>query len=213
MITQKKPAPGLDPFYLIVPDAAHVARFAKLGVRTIQLRFKPAAGADIRREIIAAMDATMGTPCQLIVNDHWREALSAGCDYVHLGQQDLADADISTLRAADIRIGLSTHDHAELKIALDAAPDYIALGPIFATTTKSTGRAPRGVPPITDWSARIGALPLVTIGGITLESAPQLLAAGAQSCAVVSDVLAHASPEARAKQWLAWSDQVLAAGS
>ena len=199
----------LDPFYLIVPDAAHVARFAKLGVRTIQLRFKPASPALMRPEIAAAMEATMGTPCQLIVNDHWREALSVGCDYVHLGQEDLADADLATLKAADIKIGLSTHDAGELAIALAAEPDYIALGPIFPTTTKSTGRAAQGVPRLTEWAAQIGGLPLCAIGGITLEGAPEIIAAGAHSCAVVGDVLNHATPDARAREWLAWSDRLL----
>ena len=198
--------PDIDPFYLIVPDAAHVARFARLGVRTIQLRYKPASPALIRPEIAAAMEATMGTPCQLVVNDHWREALSVGCDYVHLGQEDLADADLATLKAAGIRIGISTHDASELAIALAAEPDYVALGPIFPTTTKSTGRAAQGVARLTEWTAKLGEIPLVAIGGITLELAPSAIAAGAQSCAVVGDVLNHTTPERRAREWLAWSD-------
>ena len=201
--------PDIDPFYLIVPDAAHVARFAQLGVRTIQLRYKPASPALIRAEIAAAMEATMGTPCQLIVNDHWREALSVGCDYVHLGQEDLADADLATLQAAGIRIGLSTHDAPELAIALAGEPDYVALGPIFPTTTKFTGRAAQGAARLTDWTAKLGEIPLVAIGGITLESAPSLIAAGARSCAISGDVLNHATPELRAREWLAWSDHIL----
>jgi thiamine-phosphate pyrophosphorylase len=145
----------------------------------------------------------------LIVNDYWREAVSAGADYVHLGQEDLADADIPTLKAAGIRIGISTHDHAELTVALAAEPDMLALGPIYATTTKSTGRAPQGLDRIAEWRRIISPqLPLVVIGGITLDTAPTLIAAGAQACAVVSDVLGHAAPDARAAQWLAWSDRI-----
>ena len=201
---------GLDPFYLIVPDAASVARFAKLGVRTIQLRAKALSSAAARREIIASLDATMGTACQLIVNDYWREALSVGADYIHLGQEDLADADLATIKAAGIRIGISTHDQAELAVALATEPDYIALGPIFPTTTKSTGRPAQGLAQITAWRAMIpDHCPLIAIGGITLEHAPALIAAGAQSCSVVSDVLSHARPDARTRDWLTWSDAVL----
>ena len=197
---------GLDPFYLIVPDAASVARFAGIGVRTIQLRAKGLTSDQARREIIASLDATVPAGCQLIVNDYWREALSAGADYIHLGQEDLADADLATLKAAGIRFGISTHDAQELAIALAAEPDYVALGPIYPTTTKATGRAAQGTARVGEWRAKIGRLPLVAIGGIGLPQASELIAAGANSCAVVSDVLAAASSEARARDWLAWSD-------
>ena len=113
------------------------------------------------------------------------------------------------LKAAGIRIGLSTHDAAERAIALKAEPDYIALGPINPTTTKSTGRSAQGIAGISAWRATIGAAcPLIAIGGITLEQAPDIVAAGADSCSVVSDVLSAADPEARARQWLAWADTV-----
>lgn len=201
---------SIDPFYLIVPDAKSVARFARLGVRTIQLRAKSLDAEAARREIIASLDATMGTDCQLIVNDYWREALSAGADYIHLGQEDLVEADLSTLKAAGIKLGISTHDDKELAIALAAEPDYVALGPIFPTSTKSTGRAPQGEARIREWRQKIGpAMPLVTIGGITLDRATPLITAGADACAVVSDVLQHASPEARAREWMAWSSRRL----
>ncbi len=200
---------GLDPFYLIVPDAPSVARFAKAGVRTIQLRAKGLTSDQARREIVASLDAIMGTDCQLIVNDYWREAMSAGADYVHLGQEDLADTDIPTLKAAGIRIGISTHDLVELAIALAAEPDSVALGPIYATTTKSTGRSPQGLERIAEWRRTISPqLPLIVIGGITLDTASTLIEAGAQSCAVVSDVLGSASSDARAAAWLHWSDLI-----
>lgn len=201
---------GLDPFYLIVPDAAAVARFARVGVRTIQLRAKGLSSDEARREIAAAMEAVMAhADCQLIVNDYWREALSVGCDYVHLGQEDLVEADLPTLKAANIRFGLSTHDETELAIALKAEPDYIAFGPINPTSTKSTGRAAQGFGRLTVWREKVGAAcPLVAIGGITLEQAPAIIAAGADSCSVVSDVLNAADPEARARQWLAWANTV-----
>jgi thiamine-phosphate pyrophosphorylase len=201
---------GLDPFYLIVPDAAAVAGFARVGVRTIQLRAKGLSSDAARREIVAAMDAVMPhADCQLIVNDYWREALSVGADYVHLGQEDLVDTDLATLKAAGISLGVSTHDAAELAIALKAEPDYIALGPINPTTTKATGRAAQGVTNLGVWRQKIGAsCPLVAIGGITLEQAPEIIGAGADSCSVVSDVLSASDPEARARAWLAWANTV-----
>ena len=153
----------------------------------------------------------MGTPCQLIVNDHWREALSVGCDYVHLGQEDLSDADLPTLKAAGIRIGLSTYDEADLAIALALEPDYVALGPIYPTSTKATGRSPHGVAGVAAWAPKIAGLPMVAIGGITLETAPAVIAAGAISCAVISDVLGADDVEGRARAWLRWADTVRAA--
>ena len=197
---------GLDRFYLIVPDAASVARFASLGVRTIQLRAKGLDTVAVRRQIVASLDAAVPSGCQLIVNDHWREALSCGADYVHLGQEDLADADIPTLKAAGVRIGVSTHDEGELALALSIEPDAIALGPIYTSSSKSTGRLPQGLGRIRQWRSRIGRLPLVVIGGITLDTAPEAVAAGADSCAVIADVTSAADPDARARQWLAWSD-------
>ncbi len=200
-------APDIDPFYLIVPDAAAVARFAALGVRTIQLRAKGLSPSAARAEIVAAMEAAMPhAHCQLIVNDTWREALSVGCDYIHLGQEDLADADLATIKSAGMRIGISTHDAAELAIALAAEPDYVALGPINPTTTKATGRPAQGVARLAEWRRLIGAsMPLVAIGGIGLGEADAIISAGAQSCAVVSDVLCASDPDARARQWLAWA--------
>ena len=179
-------------------------------MRTIQLRVKDKSDAGtLRQEIVAAMDATMGTGCQLIINDHWAAALSVGCDFVHLGQEDLATADVPTLKSARVRIGVSTHDAAELAIALAVEPDYVALGPIYPSPTKSTGRAPQGRAQLEAWKARIGGCPLVAIGGITLETAPAVIRAGAASCAVVSDVLGAPDPDLRAKEWLRWSDKLM----
>src|SRR6202044_1100190 len=97
---------------------------------------------------------------------------------------------------------ISTHDDAELEIALRAKPDYIALGPIFPTTLKSMRFAPQGIPKITEWKKRIGDIPLVAIGGIKFEQAADIFAAGADSIAVVSDITQNADPDARVRQWL-----------
>jgi thiamine-phosphate pyrophosphorylase len=205
----KRPLPdGLDVFYPIVPDATWAKRIVPLGVRVVQLRLKDASVTEVRGQIAECMEICIPHGCQLIVNDHWREALELGCDYIHLGQEDLAAADLPTIKAAGTRIGISSHDKAELAVALAAAPDYIALGPIWETKLKTMKWAPQGLEKVTEWKARTGTIPLVGIAGITPERAPLVLAAGADSCAVITDFLTHANPEARIRTWLEWADGV-----
>jgi thiamine-phosphate pyrophosphorylase len=196
---------GLDPFYPIVPDAAWLARLLALGVRTIQLRVKDASPDVAAREIAAGLEACRRHGCQLIVNDYWREALDAGADFVHLGQEDLAGADVAALRAGGVRLGISTHSPEELETALAAAPAYVALGPIYETRLKVMKWAPQGLGRIAEWRRRIGELPLVAVGGLTPERADAVLEAGADSLAVVTDFITHADPEARVRKWLAWA--------
>ena len=197
--------PYPDRFYPVVDSVAWVARLALLGVGTIQLRAKGLNEADALQTVTDALEMTKGTAAQLVVNDYWRAAIVAGAKHLHLGQEDLADlvdADLKVIRAAGLTLGLSTHDDAELEIALRAKPDYIALGPIFPTTLKSMRFAPQGVPKITEWKKRIGNIPLVAIGGIKLEQAAEIYAAGADSIAVVSDITQHPEPDARVRAWL-----------
>ena len=145
---------------------------------------------------------TRGTSTRLVVNDYWRAAIEARAEHLHLGQEDLADADVKAIRSAGLSLGISTHDDAELKAALAAEPDYVALGPIFPTTLKAMRFAPQGIARITEWKKRIGRIPLVAIGGIKFEHAVEIFAAGADSIAVVSDVTQNADPDARVRQWL-----------
>jgi thiamine-phosphate pyrophosphorylase len=196
---------GLDLFYPIVPDLAWLERLVPLGVRTIQLRLKDAAPEVVSREIAAAIEVCARHDCQLIVNDYWREALAIGADFVHLGQEDLAGADVPTLQAKGLRLGISTHSSEELDIALAVRPDYVALGPIYETKLKVMRWAPQGLERIGEWKRRIGTLPLVAIGGITPPRAEGVAAAGADSVAVITDFLTHPDPEARVREWLAWA--------
>src|SRR3984957_13757239 len=190
------------PFYPVVDSVAWVARLALLGVGTIQLRAKGLDDCDALQTVTDAIDIIRGTPAKLVVNDYWRAAIMAGARHLHLGQEDLADADLKAIRNAGITLGLSTHDDDELETALRADPDYIALGPIFPTTLKSMRFAPQGIPKITEWKRRIGNIPLVAIGGIKLEQAAAIFAAGADSIAVVSDVTQNPEPDARVRAWL-----------
>jgi thiamine-phosphate pyrophosphorylase len=192
----------LDPFYPIVPDAAWVARLADAGANLIQLRIKNAPPALIETEITQALQTAAVSGCHLVINDYWREAIDVGADFVHLGQQDLATADVAAIRAAGVRIGISTHSVEELAAALAAEPDYVALGPIFPTTLKAMPWRPQGLARIGEWCAKIDC-PLVAIGGITLDRAPDVLAAGAASAAVVTDIVMSKNPERRAHAWLA----------
>jgi len=201
---------SLDVFYPIVPDAAWLEQLVPLGVKTIQLRLKDASPERVRHEIAASMDACARHGCQLIVNDYWQEALALGADYIHLGQEDLAVADVGAIHAKGARLGISTHSEAELAIALAAKPDYVALGPIYETRLKVMKWPPQGLGRLADWKGRIGDLPLVAIGGITPERAVGVLAAGADSVAVITDFLTHPDPPVRVRQWLAWAEGVRA---
>jgi thiamine-phosphate pyrophosphorylase len=194
--------PYPDRFYPVVDSVAWVARLALLGVGTIQLRAKNLGEADALQTVKDALEVISGTHAKLVVNDYWRAAIEAGAKHLHLGQEDLAGADLAAIRQAGLTLGISTHDDAELETALAAKPDYIALGPIFPTTLKSMRFAPQGIPRITEWKKRIGSLPLVAIGGIKLEHASEIFAAGADSIAVVSDVTQSADADKRVRAWL-----------
>ena len=194
--------PYPDRFYPVVDSVAWVARLALLGVGTIQLRAKDLNDSEALQTVSDALEVIKGTEAKLVVNDYWRAAIVAGAKHLHLGQEDLADADLKAIRDAGLTLGLSTHDDAELETALRAKPDYIALGPIFPTTLKSMRFAPQGIPKIAEWKKRIGDIPLVAIGGIKLEQAAEIYAAGADSIAVVSDVTQHPEPDVRVRAWL-----------
>jgi thiamine-phosphate pyrophosphorylase len=191
-----------DQFYPVVDSVAWVARLTRLGVGTIQLRAKELDDAKALQIVTDALAVTEGTPTKLVVNDYWRAAIVAGAKHLHLGQEDLVDADLGAIREAGLTLGLSTHDDEELENALRAKPDYIALGPIFPTTLKSMRFAPQGIAKITEWKKRIGDIPLVAIGGIKFEQAAEIFAAGADSIAVVSDITQNADPDARVRAWL-----------
>ena len=192
--------PYPDRFYPVVDSVAWVARLAKLGVGTIQLRAKDLAHAQAVALVRAALAAAGSA--RLVVNDYWQAAIDAKAQHVHLGQEDLVEADIEAVRRAGLTLGLSTHDEDELGVAMSHDPDYIALGPIYPTTLKAMRFGPRGLDRITQWKKAIGVTPLVAIGGITLERAAGVYAAGAGSIAVVSDVTQNADPDARVRAWL-----------
>jgi len=195
--------PYPDRFYPIVDSLAWIERLTRLGVGTVQLRAKNLPHEEAVRLVRDALAAMRGTSTALVVNDYWRAAIEAGAQHVHLGQEDLAEADVGAIRRAGLTLGLSTHDDDELETALRAEHDYVALGPIYPTTLKAMRFDPQGLERIGAWKRRVGVIPLVAIGGITLERAPGVFAAGADSIAVVSAVTQNPDPDGRVRDWLA----------
>lgn len=194
------PLPGR--FYPVVDSAAWVERMAAAGARLIQLRIKRPDGPGLRDEIRVARDACIAAGACLVLNDHWEAAIDEAVGFLHLGQEDLDTADLAAIRGRGLRLGLSTHSDAELDRALSLAPDYIALGPVWPTTLKQMPWAPQGVERLGLWKQRLSGIPLVAIGGITLERAPSCVQAGAAAVAVVSDIIANPNPDARARAWI-----------
>ena len=189
--------PYPDRFYPLVDSVAWVRRLAQLGVGTVQLRAKDLPHAEAVKIVRDALAAAGNA--KLVVNDHWKAAIECGAKHVHLGYEDSAEADFAAIRRAGLTLGLSTHDEAELETALSHKPDYIALGPIYPTTLKVMRFAPQGLARVTQWKKRIGVVPLVAIGGIKLEQAAAIYAAGADSVAVVSDIIQNRDPDARVR--------------
>lgn len=192
----------LPRFYPVLPDAECVTRAVTCGALLVQLRFKGEL-VEVPRQIAAAQAACLQAGAQLVVNDHWQAALDLGVDFVHLGQEDLLRADLPALARAGVRLGISSHDRAELARALALRPAYVALGPIYPTTLKVMKWQPQGLDRLALWRELAGNVPLVAIGGLTLPRLAGVFAAGADSVAVVTDLITAADPDARMREWVA----------
>lgn len=193
---------ALPAFYPVVDSVDALRRLLPVGVKLVQLRIKQRPDDELRLAVRAAVASCRMHDAQLVVNDHWRAALDAGADFIHLGQEDLHDADLAAIRRRGLRLGISTHDHAELERALALEPAYVALGPVYATASKAMACAPQGLARVRAWKRRLDRLPLVAIGGITLERAGEVLAAGADCVASIGDLARAPDPAARASAWL-----------
>lgn len=193
----------LPRFYPIFDDVAWLDRALPLGVRLVQLRLKDREAGDLRDQIRRGLARARAHGAALVVNDHWQLAIDEGAEWLHLGQEDLDEADLPAIRRAGLRLGVSTHDHAELDRALALAPDYVALGPVWPTILKKMKWHEQGLDRVTEWKARVGATPLVAIGGLTPERGALALAAGADVVAAVTDITLNADPEGRMRDWLA----------
>lgn len=195
----------LPRFYPIFDNAGWLRRVLPLGVKLVQIRIKDQPPARLMGELALAQELCREHGATLVVNDYWRKAIELGCDFIHLGQEDLDTADIAAIRRAGIRLGISTHDHAELDRALALRPDYIALGPVWPTILKKMKWEQQGLERVREWRKLVGATPLVAIGGVTPDRAREAFAAGADIASAVTDITLNPDPEARIREWLAVS--------
>ena len=192
----------LDRFYPIFDHPDWLKRLLPLEVRLVQLRLKEVPQETLRPMIAAAQALCRDAGTTLVVNDHWQAAIDEGCDFIHLGQEDLDQADMTAIRRAGLRVGISTHDRAELDRALNLQPDYIALGPVYPTILKKMKWHQQGLERVTEWKKLIGDVPLVAIGGMTVARSAGAFAAGADIVSAVTDITLNADPEARVLAWI-----------
>ncbi|WP_338559056.1 thiamine phosphate synthase [Erwinia sp. E_sp_B04_7] len=188
--------------YPVVETVAWVERLLDAGVRTLQLRIKDLPEQAVEQDIAAAVALGKRYQARLFINDYWRLAIRYQAYGVHLGQEDLDVADLDALHRAGLRLGLSTHDDSELDRALAEQPSYIALGHVFPTQTKAMPSSPQGLEELKRHVSRLKGISTVAIGGISLERAPQVLATGVGSIAVVSAIT-------QAADWRAATAQLL----
>ncbi|MFN4360560.1 MAG: thiamine phosphate synthase [Hylemonella sp.] len=189
--------------YAVLPTANWVGRMARAGLPTLQLRFKSEDTAAVQREVQAAVEAVRGTQALLFINDHWREAIAAGAYGVHLGQEDMEIADFAAIRAAGLRLGLSSHGYAEMVRADHLSPSYIAMGAVYPTTLKRMATAPQGPGRLAAYARLMRNYPGVGIGGISAAELPEIKATGVGSLAVVRAITAQNNPEQAAQDLMA----------
>lgn len=187
---------------------AVLAAFLGGGARIVQLRDTARSTAERLARADAVVACAHAAGARVIVNDRADIARLSGADGVHVGQEDLTVEEVRRIMGPGAIIGLSTHDEAQIVAAARTSATYIAVGPIYGTTTKETGYPARGLD-LVRRAAQIlrpgsgqAARPVVGIGGMTLERAPEVLAAGASAVAVISDLLT-ADPDARVRMYLA----------
>jgi thiamine-phosphate pyrophosphorylase len=192
----------LPRFYPIFDDVAWLRRMLPLGVKLLQMRIKDQPQDALRAQLTEGRDLCRAHGAQLVVNDHWQLAIELGCDWVHLGQEDLDEADVVAIRAAGLKLGISTHDKAELARALALAPDYIALGPVYPTILKKMKWHQQGVEKLSVWKGLVGDIPLIAIGGMSVARANGAFDAGADIVSAVTDITLHDDPEGRVREWL-----------
>lgn len=172
--------------YPVVDSSVWVEKLLSLGIKTVQLRIKDEDSANLEREIERAIELGKTYQAQVFINDYWQLAIKHGAFGVHLGQEDLVKADLAAIQQAGLRLGLSTHGYYEILRAIHFKPSYIALGHIFATTTKQMPSQPQGITKLKLYQQLIGeSYPTVAIGGIDINNAEQIWQTGVNSLAVV----------------------------
>jgi thiamine-phosphate pyrophosphorylase len=183
-------------------DLAHA--FLSGGARFLQLRAKSTGGAEFLDTASSIAGLAHAAGALVVVNDRADIARLANADGVHVGQDDLGAAAVRSIVGDGAIVGLSTHTVEQIDRAVDQPVSYVAVGPVFGTATKATGYEAIGLARVREAARRTGAcgLPLVAIGGITLDNARSVVEAGAASVAVISDLLSTGDPERRVREFL-----------
>ena len=187
--------------YPIVDSFSWVEKLLPFGIRLIQLRIKDRNRSGLAEEIRDAIRLAEEYDAKLFINDHWRHAIEWGAWGVHLGQDDLDPTALMELRKAGVRLGVSTHNLAEIENALQHDPSYIAIGTVFQSPSKKLNYTPLAVEGFRELR-ELTNLPVVAIGGVTLERAPDLLEAGADGLAVISSITHAVDLPRRIADWL-----------
>lgn len=203
------PVPYHMGLYPVVDSVMWIERLLDLGVKTLQLRLKTGEQdslADdktrVEQAVRQAIKLGRRYDARLFINDYWQLAVAYGAYGVHLGQEDIQTANLDEIAKAGLRLGISTHNKAEIQTALLLRPSYIALGHIFATQTKQMPSSPQGLEALTEQVAMLGDYPTVAIGGISIEKVPEVLATGVPSIALVSAIT-------KASDWQEATQQLL----
>ena len=205
-------APGIYP---VVSNFSQLVEVAASGLRTVQLRLKTGTSVQLRQQLQAAIAFGRQHQLQLFINDHWQLAVELEAYGVHLGQEDLLDADLSALQQAGLRLGISTHGYLELLQAIQLRPSYIALGHVFATPTKDMPSVPQGLRLLARQQrlCQQQHIPAVAIGGIDASHLPALRMMGLSGVAMVRAVVDATDIQARCEQLLQIWQQPLAGES
>ena len=174
------------------------------GATLLQIRAKTMPSGSLLECVSTVVERAHRAGARVIVNDRADVARLAGADGVHVGQEDLSVAAVRAIVGPEAMVGLSTHTLGQFDAALDQSVSYLAIGPVFETRTKATGYEGLGLEPVgrAARAARARGIPVIAIGGITLENAPSVLAAGATTVAVIADLLADADPSNRVRAYL-----------
>ena len=175
--------------YPVVDRAEKLEPLYECGITTAQLRVKDMQGDELEKEIVEAIEVSKRYNTRLFINDYWQLAIKHNAYGIHLGQEDILEADIDAIYQAGIRLGISTHTPKEIKIALDIEPSYVAIGPIYETTSKKMVYNPVGLEDLKEW-AKVVEYPIVAIGGINLDNISLVLdTKTASGIAMISGVL------------------------
>ena len=160
--------------YPLVNRAYKLKILYKLGVTTAQLRVKDLKETALEEEIKKAIEISNQFNVRLFINDFWELAIKHKAYGIHLGQEDLETADLNAIHQADIRLGVSTHTTKEIEMALEIEPSYLAIGPIFETTSKVVNYNTVGIEELKNWSKNVH-YPIVAIGGINLSNIKNII--------------------------------------